>query len=197
MQRLGAPPAGTRARRRRLQAGRLSRASAAANPARRASGGAGRARRSSRGPAKSGPSGFPAAFAALSAAPCRACDAASGFGRPAGDRTAAQGAEGGAVGGHRAARPQGGRLAGGLLQRLVGACRPRGYGTARDRAASPASRASAGGPSKGWRIQKGWESVSVVGIRSPCSLTALLAPAAGSRAEGVPSGAGGSSRPRR
>lgn len=117
-------------------------------------GGAGRAWRSGRGLGKSRPSGFSAAFAALSAAPCRARDAASGFGQPAGGRTAARRAEGGAVGGHRSARPQGGRLAGGLLQRLVGACRPWEYGAARHRAASPASRASAGGPSEGWRIQE-------------------------------------------
>lgn len=62
-------------------------------------------------------------------------DAASGVGRPAGGRTAARRAEDSVVGARRAPGPRGGRLAGGLPQRLGGA--------AGSRAAAPASRASA------------------------------------------------------
>lgn len=108
----------------------------------------------SRGPVRSGSPGFPAASAVRCAAPSHAWDAASGCGRPVGGRAAARREEGGAVGGRRAPGPQGCCLAGGLLQRLRGACRRRDRGTSGSHAASPASRANAGRRSEGLRIRE-------------------------------------------
>ena len=77
-------------------------------------------------------------------------DAASGGGRPVGGRTAAQREEDSNVGLHRAPSPQGGRLEGGLLQRLFRA--RRGHGAVGCRACS-ASGASPGRRSEGFRTR--------------------------------------------
>lgn len=92
------------------------------------------------------PWGFPARGSARPVAASHVQDAAFGVGRPVGGRTADLREEGDAVGGPRVPRPQGGRLAGGLLL-------PLGAGRRRERwaAAFPASRAGAGRPSEGLR----------------------------------------------
>lgn len=144
-------------------------------------GGGACATRSGCGRVRSRLSGFSAA-AALSTDSSLVRNAAVGGGRPVGGRTAALRKEGGAVGGHRAPRPQGGRLAGGLLQQLFEAGRRRELGAAGSCAAFPASRASAGRPSEGWRagVRVGSERSALPGeprLSASLSLRLPMAPA--------------------
>lgn len=151
---------GTCATERRLPAGRIFRALAAANPARWASRGGASATSAGRSGVRSRPSGFLPAAPALTTSLVR--NAAFGVGRPVGGRTASPREEGGAVGGHRARRAQDSRHPGGLLQRLLRAgWRPERWGSG-SRAAFPASGASAGAPWRACSPEEGWE----VGVAS-------------------------------
>lgn len=199
MQRLGAPLPGTRAQRQRLQAGCLSRASAAANPARRASGGAGRGVRGGQAVVRGRPCRQGSPLLSRRCPPSLVTRGmlllALGSPRVAGLR----------LGGPRAApwaatALQGPRAAVSRAASCSGSWEPVGRGSTGLRATAPLLlrpvRAQVGRPRAGGS-KKGWESVGVVGTPSPRSLTALHAPAAGCRAEEVPCGAGGSNRPQR
>ena len=118
--------------------------------------------------------GYPVAAAVWSAVSYHLRDAVSGVGRPVGCRIAPRREEDGAVGGHHAPKPQGGRLAGGLLQPLLGAVG--------SRVASAVSGASAGRRSEGLRTRVGggggWEERgSSIGPGDHSSPTASAGPA--------------------
>lgn len=115
----------------------------------------------------------PSAAVAPSAAVRPAQDAASGLAQPVGGRTPARREEDRAVGCCRAPRPQGGRLAGGLLQRLPGAGGWRKRGAAGSLATVRESGANAGPRSEGgagWRLRvaRAW------GARAPPAWGALV-----------------------